>query len=1358
MTCRHHALHRSQSSSLLASQRRGRLSSFRQVDAPRRLRTVGPDRRCTISTPSFRLSDHDVDQLGVSDFPTQTPDEPRPTWSCTWHTGPDAGATTHVGPGDHWIGGAAGAVIRCDDTTLEPHHALLRVEPSGAATLTQCSGRVPIRVDGHPLSATVDMATTTTIGIARSTLRVERLNSVPATSNCSGRGAEAALHTVVRTARALPEWHERVIATPSPPSQRRDLPGGLVMGVLGLVIAGVMATTMHQPMYLLIGGLGAVATIGAWITARVRSRRTGRSDRRRHASALADFDHEVLAEANRYAAHVRRTVSTPRTAWSATVDHAQVWSRRGQHPDAFVVSVGTAEVHWHPTVETNQTAGREQLRNDLAAPVRLTDLPITTDLGAGACLGLRGNRADTLSVARSLLLQLTTNCGPADVRVVIATDAPHDWAWFVAAPHNRAADRCLTVGSDELAGVLAALDHPHRPHIVLLVDEADALTTRTGPARRALGDASIALVAVADEDATLAHLCTAQLHLAANSTGMSARWVENATVDSLPQIVTVAGVGSVGAARLAASLGRLVDPEDPLGDNASVPRAVGLYELLTRAQRGPLTAANIASHWRSTSDAAPRTPLGLAADGIVDLDLVRDGPHGLLAGTTGAGKSELLRSLVIGLAVTTSPQQLNFVLVDYKGGATFDGCAALPHVVGVITDLDDHLADRALRSLQAELRHREELLRAHSAADLSGLRAKSPEVMLPRLVVVIDEFAALVCEQPTFLPSLVGIAQRGRSLGVHLLLATQRPAGVISDDIRANTNLRIALRLHDAADALDVLGDTGPALIGRGLPGRAMMRLGPDEIVTFQTASCTVADDQQRLVTAIREAAVLAGIEPQRQPWLPELPTSVTLASTLPQEQLGLIDDPDRQRRMPLQMQQDHGNLLIVAGAGMGASSALIAAARADTGARHLYVIDAAGGHADLVALAGLTRCGAVVAVHERERLSRLLHRLDAVTRGTAPPTPMLLLVDGLDRLRTALDDAATMDEFEALERLLSAPSADLLIVATTRRASALPSATVAAFPQRWLMHLADDHDAAHLGVSRADLVTAAIPGRVLIAALGLHGQLAALRQSHPADEVGATARTNPPPMPIRCLPAVVDAAQLPAATRDDDAIALPLGLAFTSDSPISIEVPRGEHVLVIGPSRSGKTTALIRVASAWRNIHPAGRVVVVQPCARHRPAARQLAALADRVIAETDGIAEAIEAGSESSPTLLVVDDAELTDDTSGALAALIHRRRSGLLVVAAAKPDALRQAYGHWTGTVRRSRLGIVAAAGGELDGDLLGVMAPRRLPVAARAGLVWLIDNGTMTLCQLAVDRPASTALTRASGDELHFAASL
>ena len=290
------------------------------------------------------------------------------------------------------------------------------------------------------------------------------------------------------------------------------------------------------------------------------------------------------------------------------------------------------------------------------------------------------------------------------------------------------------------------------------------------------------------------------------------------------------------------------------------------------------------------------------------------------------------------------------MLVDYKGGATFDACAELPHTVGVVTDLDERLAARALLSLDAELRRRERLLREAGAEDLSAYRAIPGRPPLPRLAVVIDEFAALAAELPAFLSSLVGVAQRGRSLGIHLVLATQRPSGVVDDDIRANTNLRLALRLQHLADARDIVGDPAPAAFPRGTPGRAMLRLGPDETVVFQAARSSGPvpprrDDRLRviggpeaaeagevseldvLVGAIRHAAALSDVAPPHRPWLPELPPRIDPAGgdglALGPGDVGIVDDPAEQCRRSLRWRPEDGHLALLGGRGAGTTTAL---------------------------------------------------------------------------------------------------------------------------------------------------------------------------------------------------------------------------------------------------------------------------------------------------------------------------------------------------------------------------------------------------------------------------------------------------
>ncbi|MEQ1702997.1 MAG: FtsK/SpoIIIE domain-containing protein, partial [Ilumatobacteraceae bacterium] len=598
-------------------------------------------------------------------------------------------------------------------------------------------------------------------------------------------------------------------------------------------------------------------------------------------------------------------------------------------------------------------------------------LAVAASLGPGARLAVHGARPT--AVLRSLIIQLVASCGPADVRLVIVTDRPDRWDWSRGLPHLALPDGSVAVVNEAgLPEVLAELGD-HGAHLLVATDLPAQLATRTSPLRRLLADgrAHALLVAVPEDDG-VPHLCTSVLTV---THGPFGRWVADTTTTLLPAIVRVCGIGEPAAFACTAGLRGLVDPEDPLSVASGVPREVSLCELLPAIQHTPAGApspAGVLTVWHAAgADPSPRTPIGTAADGTVDIDLVRDGPHGLIAGTTGAGKSELLRSLVVGMALHAGPTHLNFVLVDYKGGATFDACEALPHVVGVITDLDDALADRALRSLHAELRRREGILREHGVADLPSLRTIAPAVVMPRLVVVIDEFAALVAEQPDFLHALVGIAQRGRSLGVHLLLATQRPNGVISDDIRANTNLRLALRLQDTADAIDVVGIAAPALLPRGLPGRAVVRLGADDHLTFQTARCTgplVGSDETELAATVRAictAAQLAGLAAPAAPWLPPLPTVLERHEVEPGA-IGRADDPDHQRVRPLCWEPSDGHLLIAASPGSGATSALCTLADATLASRDpsvattwVYVLDGRG-DARLAALERVTilACG----------------------------------------------------------------------------------------------------------------------------------------------------------------------------------------------------------------------------------------------------------------------------------------------------------------------------------------------------------------------------------------------------------------
>jgi S-DNA-T family DNA segregation ATPase FtsK/SpoIIIE len=417
--------------------------------------------------------------------------------------------------------------------------------------------------------------------------------------------------------------------------------------------------------------------------------------------------------------------------------------------------------------------------------------------------------------------------------------------------------------------------------------------------------------------------------------------------------------------------------------------------------------------------------VGVVAGETLRVDLATDGPHVLVAGTTGAGKSELLRTLVATLALHHRPEHLSLVLVDYKGGAAFRECAELPHVAGVVTDLDGSLADRALRSLTAELTRRERILGDAGASDFveyqdSDAGRKAP---LARLVVVIDEFRALAEELPAFVDGLVRIAALGRSLGVHLVLATQRPAGVVTADVKANVNLRIALRVRDRADSDDVIDAPDAAALDQSLPGRAFARVGGGTLVRFQAAHVgrpvahlspvgprcrevalgtppaawpdrdeEAPTELVAIVDAVRRATALVGAAAPPAAWLPPLPDRLGPDDLGPVEPdlreggsgvgwtapLGLVDRPDTQAQERLELDlRRPGHWAFIGSTGSGRTTALLAAARGLAARRsptalHLYAVS--GG--SLSALSSLPHLGAHVEWSDTARLERLVDRL----------------------------------------------------------------------------------------------------------------------------------------------------------------------------------------------------------------------------------------------------------------------------------------------------------------------------------------------------------------------------------------------
>jgi len=474
----------------------------------------------------------------------------------------------------------------------------------------------------------------------------------------------------------------------------------------------------------------------------------------------------------------------------------------------------------------------------------------------------------------------------------------------------------------------------------------------------------------------------------------------------------------------------------------SIPEAVTFLEMygVERVEELQLT-----TRWQQNETyKSLAVPLGFRGKGdIVQLNLHEKahGPHGLVAGTTGSGKSEIIQSYILSLAVNFHPYEVGFLLIDYKGGGMANLFKNLPHLMGTITNLDGAQSMRALASIKAELQKRQRLFGEHDVNHINQYQklykeGKAKEAM-PHLFLISDEFAELKSEQPDFMKELVSTARIGRSLGIHLILATQKPSGVVDDQIWSNSKFKLALKVQNASDSNEILKTPDAAEIK--LPGRAYLQVGNNEIYELFQSAWSGADyvldkdDTTHLDTtiyAINELGQydiltedLSGLDRQEQvqkteteldavigyihdyaedneierlpkPWLPPLEEKIFLSelSTVdyktawqePKQPLvatiGMVDIPEMQKQEALDVNlTKNGHMAVIASPGYGKSTLLqsiaIDLSRKHNPERlHLYLIDL--GTNGLLPLRNLPHAADAIRVDEEAKMEKLFRRL----------------------------------------------------------------------------------------------------------------------------------------------------------------------------------------------------------------------------------------------------------------------------------------------------------------------------------------------------------------------------------------------
>lgn len=422
--------------------------------------------------------------------------------------------------------------------------------------------------------------------------------------------------------------------------------------------------------------------------------------------------------------------------------------------------------------------------------------------------------------------------------------------------------------------------------------------------------------------------------------------------------------------------------------------------------------------------------IGVATDGgTFALDLVAQGPHAVVGGTTGSGKSELLVTWVAAITASRTPAEVTVLLVDFKGGSAFDGLTSLPHCVGLITDLDPTGALRALSSLNAEIRHRERVLRDQGAR---GIADPALAGRMARLVIVVDEFAAMLSGFPSLHDVFSDIAARGRSLGMHLILCTQRPAGVVRDSLLANCELRLSLRVTNAADSSALIGSPAASTLPATQRGRCYVAVGGEPPVLVQVAH-TAASGHRRHTPAADP--------PARRPWLPPLPERLAIEGLRATEAgvvIGLFDVPEDQAQPPAHFDETrHGPLLVLGSAGAGKSTLLHTIRSQQTDA--------------VIRPSGLEEAW--------DRVESLAH-LPPQTTGSSREVPTLLVLDDLDSLVGSFG-TEHQTEFVARVQLLlrDGPALGVTVVASAQRMVGALSPLAPLFAERILLRFSSKQE-----------------------------------------------------------------------------------------------------------------------------------------------------------------------------------------------------------------------------------------------------------------------------------------------------------
>ena len=933
-----------------------------------------------------------------------------------------------------------------------------------------------------------------------------------------------------------------------------------------------------------------------------------------------------------------------------------MWERRPEDSDFGHVRVGMGTQSLStrlvapalPPVEQLDPVTSMELRRLIHTRSMVPDLPVALALTRFTAVTLRGDTAAARNLVRAMVCQLAVLHSPKHLCIVAVVDplTSADWDWLKWLPHHqhpRSVDDGgpIRMTYESLASAETALAHGDGAHAVLLID--GGLVTGGEGLFSPGGVADVTVLEVGTECDDIATQNGLRIVLSGDQ--LASRSDVDDEVLGRPDAMTV-GQAIACARRLSPfrPADATLDSEAGYSPSVAWPELVGIADI---------GAIDPDALWRTRRhEERLRVPIGLSEQGLpIELDIKEAaaggmGPHGLCIGATGSGKSEFLRTLILGMIAVHPPDVLNMVLVDFKGGATFLGLERAPHVAAVITNLADeaHLVARMKDALAGEMNRRQELLRAAgnfaNVAEYDRARGRGTGLApLPVLFIAVDEFSELLSQHPDFTDLFIAIGRLGRSLGMHLLLASQRLDEGRLRGLESHLSYRICLKTFSTGESRSVLG-VPDAYHLPSAPGAAFLKTGSGEPLRFQTAfvsgPCEIrvssptestappipriftatpmgrtmsANEQQTDDTPGSRRTVLDTVldqlegrgSPAHQVWLPPLTDSPALGGLLQRAgtrvaltvPIGLVDCPFEQRRhlLVVQLAGAAGNVAVVGGPRAGKSTTLqtLVVALAEThdpGDVQVYCLDFGGG--SLSSLRGLPHVGSVAGRLDADLIRRTVGQLESLLRtrearrsagdSTAADDPygeVFLVIDGWATIR---------QEFDRLEGPITALAAQGLsygihvVVAASRWAEIRP-ALKDQLGTRIELRLGDPSES-EMDRKRARQLAQSPPGR------GITRDGRELVIATPQLDAASTDRlrvryAGRVAPPVRLLPTRIPRDELIAAvTQPGLPTQILLGVGETELQPIAVDFAVEAHLIVLGEGECGKTTALRTLCS----------------------------------------------------------------------------------------------------------------------------------------------------------------------------------